>query len=512
MIRFFLSFLLFLSCSLHSASISDRLQEHIHFTKEGKNLIGYLHLSKDAPITEATYLYVKFALEDFKRRGVCFVALDLNTPGGEVFAALKISEELKKLDRQDHIPVIAFIDNWALSAGALLAYSCRFIACRDDALIGAAEPVIMSESGKMESASEKITSALRAEFASTASFFGRDPSIAQAMVDKDIILVEREGKIIRLHSMQEVASDKIISEGGKLLTLTAKEMMEYGVADFSVAYETLAAKSEKDQDLVPFASSLLSKEPFLSSIPDAYFVGYKSAKISFFTFLSHPFISSLLMIGLVAGIYLEMKTPGFGLFGSIALICLSLILLSKFAEGLIGHLEVIALCVGLILIAVEIFFFPGIIVAGALGALLVIGSLVYIFMPLHLFDKDIPTSVMISSGYSIVEWITYFILAALLASIILFFLSRYVILPSGLMGRIVLGDKQTSEGATEEKELLSSLINQEGIAHTPLRPSGKVLIHGKMYSAVAESFYIERQGRIVVIRVEADKLFVKPAL
>ncbi len=41
-------------------------------------------------------------------------------------------------------------------AGAMLAYSCRYIATSKDGSMGAAEPVIMGEGGQMQSASEKI--------------------------------------------------------------------------------------------------------------------------------------------------------------------------------------------------------------------------------------------------------------------------------------------------------------------------------------------------------------------
>ena len=118
------------------STLEQKLENTIHYDRSGKNPIGYLRLAKDAPIQDSTYLYVKFAIEEFKKLKVPFVVLDLDSPGGEVFAALKISSELKKLDTECHIPVIAFIDNWALSAGALLAYSCRYIAITTDASMG----------------------------------------------------------------------------------------------------------------------------------------------------------------------------------------------------------------------------------------------------------------------------------------------------------------------------------------------------------------------------------------
>ncbi|MFS8563016.1 MAG: hypothetical protein LVR00_01240 [Rhabdochlamydiaceae bacterium] len=160
----------FFTASLHSVDWSA-----VRVDSEGPNKIGYLYLDKDHPIDQSTLLYVKFALDRFKAEQVSCVVLKLNTPGGEVFAALKIVELLKDLDKKDHIPVIAYIDNWAISAGAMLAYSCRYIGITTSASMGAAEPVLMGEGGKMESASEKINSALRAEFANLARLWNRNP-------------------------------------------------------------------------------------------------------------------------------------------------------------------------------------------------------------------------------------------------------------------------------------------------------------------------------------------------
>ena len=74
-----------------SPGLDERLGAAISIYSEADNLIGYIHIPKDRSIDESTYLYVKFALEHYKKLGVCFILLDLNTPGGEVFAAMKIA-------------------------------------------------------------------------------------------------------------------------------------------------------------------------------------------------------------------------------------------------------------------------------------------------------------------------------------------------------------------------------------------------------------------------------------
>lgn len=515
--------LLVLARSIHAeepaSSLQERLENFIHYNKQGPNPIGYLHLAKDAPIQESTYLYIKFALSEFKKRGVPFVVLDIDSPGGEVFAALKISQELKKLDIEDHIPVIAFVDNWALSAGALLAYSCRFIGITTDASMGAAEPVIMGE-GKMESASEKINSALRAEFANTARFFGRDPLIAEAMVDKDIIVVERKGKIIRLESESEMVlagktPDVIISRKGKLLTLDAEQMIRFSVADFQIPYQSLTtASTEEKQNLSwPFSNYILSKEPFFSKIPEATLISYQNSKIDFFAFLSHPLVSSLLMMGLLIGIYGEMSHPGSGLFGSIALGCLSLILLSSFAINTIDWLEVIILAAGAILLCIELFVLPGFGFVGILGILLMIGSLFALMLPeVSGVSFSFDFSQWSLSAIEIIKRLGFFVGALLLSMIVMTVLSRYITRKKSVLKHLVLTGEQDKDAgfvAVASNNELPSL-GTEGTAYSSLRPSGKVLIHDTLYDAQADIAYIEKDTQVVITRHEAGKIVVRP--
>ena len=170
--------------------------------------------------------------------------------------------------------MVAFINNWAISAGAMLAYSSRFITTVKDGSMGAAEPVLTGEGGKMEAASEKVNSALRADFGNRASFFGRNPLLPEAMVDKDLILVIRNGKIIRLENESQLVlsgpnPDEVISSKGKLLTLTAEQMAHEGVADFLLEPARLEpiTSEEKSQGSWPAHKMLLFQAPFFSTIP-----------------------------------------------------------------------------------------------------------------------------------------------------------------------------------------------------------------------------------------------------
>ena len=139
-----------------SFAAEPSFKEHIIIHTTGENTIGRIVVGDHSKeINQSTWLYVKKALDYYKKNKPLFVILELNTPGGEVFAAQNISDGLKELDTQFDIPVVAYIDNWAISAGAMLAYSCRYILVAKDGSMGAAEPVFNDGDGSLTTASEK---------------------------------------------------------------------------------------------------------------------------------------------------------------------------------------------------------------------------------------------------------------------------------------------------------------------------------------------------------------------
>ncbi len=493
----------------------NRLEDHIVFSQTEENLIGYLHLEKDLSIDQSTYIQMKFATEDFKKKGVRFIILHLDTPGGEVLASIKIAELLQKVDLIDGIPVIAFIDNWAISAGAILAYSCRYIGVVKSSIMGAAEPVFMGNKGEIEPASEKINSALRAQMASLASYYQRDPLIAKAMVSKDIILVRRNHQIIELEDDKEIKkTDLVISKKGQLLTLNFQEILDYGVADFMVpikATEPISSRELKEGQW-PFEKSLLAQNPFLSSIPHASVLIYKNWKITFFSILSNPVIASILMMGLMIGFYVEMSGSGFGVAGSIALACLALIILNSFAIYTIGVLESIILSMGIGLVLIEFFLIPGFGFTGILGIfLMIIGMFVLLLPGIGVIDFFNMDTFQLVEG-SVRQRLEYLLGALILSIIIIVLLARFVLPKIYLYTKIVLtGEQESKDGYVSGPRNLPK-AGAKGNAYTELRPFGKITIDGLLYEATTERNFIEKNSSVVVLSVEGNKVVVRKVL
>ena len=473
--------------------------------------VGYLYVGDHrSQISQATLIYFKNGIELFKKEKAAWVIMELDTPGGELFAAQKISSMLKELDTQFDIPVVAFINNWAISAGALLAYSSRTIAITKDASMGAAEPITSTG----EKTSEKVHSAIRADFANTASFYGRNPLIAEAMVDADILLVMRAGQIVRLEKEDQIEpGDIIVSRKDKLLTLNAQEMMQFKVADLLLEPERLAAitAEEKNRGRWPASKMLLFTSPDFKPFSDATIISYQMDwKTRFLSFLANPIVASILFLVLMIAGYVEFNTPGFGLAGGLGLAALFLILLSSFATEAASWLEVIFLIAGIGLILLEIFVLPTFGIGLFVGILLAAIGLFGLLLPgLREFRFDFDTHTFNAAAISLFERAVFLALALVIGFIIIAILSRYIAPTLARYSPFVLrGEQDKSRGYVAGPAYLPQ-VGSSGIAFTFLRPAGKVEIESELYDATSSGKFIDRGCEIVVVAVDGNRLVVE---
>ena len=507
------------SLAMPPETVRAQLEKFIAFDPKGDNRVGHIAITnRTHGISESTWIYVKSALDYYKEHPPKMIILELNTPGGQVFAAQKISDALYEMDNQHNIPIVAFVDNWAISAGAMLAYSCRFIAVVKDASMGAAEPIIAGQTGTQE-ASEKINSALRTDFGNRAKFFERNPLIAQAMVDKDMVLVLRYGSVVKLTSDDEIRkqgrfTDKVITTKGKLLTLNGEELIEYGVADLLVPQELLEplTAKEKSRGQWPTSKSLLFQHEYFKELPAGTIESYKlDWRGQFFAILTHPAVASLLFLGLMIGFYIEISTPGFGVPGSIAVICLVLMILSSFALEAAGWLELILILLGAALLAVDVLFIPTFGLLGVTGIVFLIGGFFGLLLPgLDKISYDFDSQTFNAAGQVVVERLAWLCGALIVGAIAIAILGRYVMPRLMVFSKLMLkGEERASEGyvagLTPEE---FPAVGDVGMAETTLRPAGKVMIEGSLYDAVSVGTFIEKGTEIVVVNIEGNRIIV----
>ena len=275
--------------------------------------------------------FVERAVNEARENGKEGIIFRVDTPGGRIDSAVYIKDTI--LDAE--IPTVAFVDKSAISAGALISIACDSIYMSTGSSIGAATAVDIQG----QKASEKVISYFRAQMRATAEAKGRRADIAEAMVDEELEI-------------------ECISKKGMLVTLTYKEALEVGISNGTV-------------DTIEEVLSRLGRE-------DAEVVEYRlNWAEQVVRVLTHPIVSSLLMSIGFLGLLIEIKTPGWGVGGTIALIALALFFGSHYIVMLAGIEELLLFTVGIVLFALEIFVIPGFGIAG-------VGGIAFILLSLYL--------------------------------------------------------------------------------------------------------------------------------
>lgn len=398
------------------------------------------------------------AIDKAKELNSDLIILKLNTFGGELEAA----EKIRTLLLECPIPVYVLIDPNAASAGALISIACDSIYMVPGGTIGAAS-VVDQEGNVMP---DKYQSYMRGMMRATAEEQGRNPLIAEAMVDPDTYIAG-------------------ITEVGKVLTFTTKEAISHGYC------EGEAENIEEVLEILAVSDYEITEQTF----------AWTDKVIAF---LINPAISGILIMLIIGGIYFELQSPGIGFPLIIAITAALLYFMPHYLEGLAAHWEILLFLVGVGLLIVEIFVTPGFGVAGISGIVLIVTALVLAMVFNIGFDfslvppKAIPRNILVvltsvTCGFLLSLWI-----------------AKKVLLMDTRFGSLALKTNlMPEEGYVAADMSLVALIGKEGIAHTTLRPAGKVEIEDEIYDAVAAIGYIEQGGRIKVTQFENAQLIVE---
>lgn len=426
----------------------------VAFSQSDKTLVYHLKVQDD--IDPRTNRYTELGLAEAAENGADCIILELDTYGG----ALNDADEIRTRILDLEIPIYAFINKDAASAGALISIACDSIYMAPGSSIGAATVV----SGDGAAAPDKYQSYMRSIMRSTAEAKGRNPQLAEAMVDEDIDL------------------DSIATEG-KVLTLSVSEAIRYNFCEAEL----------EDIDAV------LARVGISNYEIKTYELSSSNKIIALFL---NPFVSGILILIIIGGIYFELQTPGVGFPIIASVIAAILYFTPYYLNGLAENWEIALFFVGILLLAVEVFVIPGFGVAGVLGMIFTLGSLSLVMLNNDFFD------------FSFVDGDRIFLaiattLAGLIGSIMIMFLGGVRLANSAAFKRIALQDTQSKEQGFTSRFINESMIGKKGVAHTILRPSGKVMIDGTVYDAFTRGEYVNQGADIEVISDESTSLKVK---
>jgi len=391
-----------------------------------------------------------------------YIFLELNTFGGELDAADKI----RTLLLNTKVPSMVFINNNAASAGALISIACDSIYMMPGGSIGAAS--VVDQNGEIMP--DKYQSYMRSLMRTTAEHNGRNPNIAQAMVDPD---VEVKG----------------VSEKGKVLTLTSEEAARNGFC------EGVVSSREEALAHAGMATATITEQE-LSTID------------KIINFLVNPAVSGILIMCIVGGLYFELQAPGLGLPSVIAIAAALLFFAPHYLEGLAAHWEILLFLAGIVLLMLEFFVIPGFGIAGISGIVLILASLVLTLVYnvgfKFNFNPEFDASLYVSK-------MTILVLVSSLAGFFLsLWLGKKLILAETRFGSLALRTElESDKGFTSQDMRNERYVGKEGVAQTILRPAGKVNIDGEVLDATIEHGFANPGDKITVTKFENAQLFVR---
>lgn len=386
------------------------------------------------------------------------IVIDMNTPGG----LLNEADSIRTLIMHSKIPVYVLINPNAASAGALISIACNKIYMTDGSTIGAATVVNQNA----EELPDKYQSYMRAMMRSTAEFRGRNPSIAEGMVDEKL----------------DIPGIKPV---GQVITLTRTEAIKYGYCDGKAERieEVLAQEGISDFNITKLRFTAIDK---------------------IINFLINPVIQGFLILLIIAGIYYELQAPGIGFALATAVTAAVLYFAPLYIEKLAASWEILLFIVGAGLMLLEIFVVPGFGITGIAGIAFMLTGLVLSMINNIYFDFRF------TGGQEIIKSLLVVMTSFIISFIFIISTGRQFI-RSKPFQKLVLQDTLQTPDFRDEfvKSQKESLINSTGITLTPMHPTGKIQIGNNIYDAITEGEFLENNTQIIIVQDFGNKIIVR---
>ncbi len=416
----------------------------------------------------------------------------VNTWGGELNSAFEIVDLLLSVREAS---TYVYVEQKAISAGALISLAANRIAMGEGTTIGDCAPITRSSEGGIVMLGEKIQSPLRAKFRNLAERNGYPSLLSQAMVTADIGVIRAEPRDRSEPEYFTVEEWEALSEArkaqyrehrtivrvGELLTFTDREAEEHGFSQ----------------------GSFRDFEAFLAHN------GFEVAR-TFSTSWSEDMVRAigkvaplLMLIGFGA-LYMEFKTPGLSIFGALGVLCLAVAFGSKYAVGLADHTELLLLLGGFALIMVEIYVLPGTFIAGVLGL-----ALIVVALTLSLQGFIVPNPEMPWEMSDMIDNLALTLGMAALALFIPLLAARYV-LPRLPRGAALALDATLGGARNVEADEPALRTGSRGVTRTDLRPTGKAAFGELVHEVTSAAGFVDRGVPVEIVRVHGNFVVVRP--
>ncbi len=430
-----------------------------------KKVVYILPIRED--ITPSLVYVVRRGVKEAIENRASLLVLDMDTNGGRVDSTEKIISILNQFKGQ----TATYVNDKAFSAGAYIAVATESIFMAPQSVIGAAAPIMLAPGAgpqEMPDTMEvKMTSALSALMRANAEKNGHNPNVVMAMIDKS-----KELKI----------GDKVLCEKGQLLTLTDKEAAEtYGnppkpllsagtVADLDAVIEDLGYGQVVTQRIEATGAERLARWINM--------------------------ISPLLLIIGVAGIYIEIKTPGFGLPGIVGILAFLVYFLGGYVAGFSGLAWFLVFLLGLVLVVLELFFFPGTLIMGLAGAALMLFAVIMALVDIY----PVPGRALpVMPSWDQLQYPLQQLLIALVGSVVVLAILARSLPKTPFYHALVSQSASAMQTEHHQDEMKKERLGQTGTTISYLRPSGKAQFGEQILDVVSQGDLIPKGTPVRII-------------
>jgi membrane-bound serine protease (ClpP class) len=408
--------------------------------------------------------------------GASAIVFDMNTPGGRLDAA----EEIVHIIGSIRVPTLTFVNRDAISAGAIIAMGTDRIYMAPGSRIGDAMPLMLSPFGSpqemSEAMEEKAVSYVAGLIRSAAARKGHDPKLAEAMVRRDV--------------GYRIGDDEVCPKG-QLLTLTNAEA------------EQIVERSGKKGALLS-CGTVADIDELLRETGHAAAVVRRLAITPAERIARYiEMLSALFLIGGLLGIYVEFKTPGFGLPGIAGIVLLAIWFWGHHVAGLAGMGELLLLLLGLALILLEVLVIPGFGVAGVAGIVLLAAALMMAMV------QHYPADAWYTPPAAQVQAAVIKLGVSLLGSFLLILLIARFLPGTFIVRRLALAASLAPADASPSATAGESRVGLRGVAETALRPAGIGIFADRRLNVVTRGEFVDRGQAIVVAEVHGNRIVVE---
>lgn len=402
------------------------------------------------------------------------LVLDMETNGGRV----DVTEEIIEILGRFKGTTATYVNRKAFSAGAFIAVGTQKIYMAPQSVIGAATPVMVIPGGGVEKMPEsyesKMTSAIRALVRTSAEKNGHNVDVVEAMIDRSKALT---------------MDGEVLNEKGEILTLTNLEAEKtYGNPPKPLlSLGTMESVEALIGELGHAGSKVVHVTPT------------GAEQVAFFLNMISPL---LLLVGFL-GIYIEFKTPGFGVPGIVGLAAFGLYFLGGYVAGLAGMEWVALFVLGLGLVVLELFVLPGTMLLGIGGVFLVLASLVMAAIDWYPGTPKMPNFSQVQAPLADI-----FIALGLLAVIIALFGKKF--LQTSFARRLTSSAPSGDLAVAELEASLQTRLGLVGVAVSRLRPGGKARFGEELLDVVSIAGMVESGARVRIVSHSGADPVVEP--